>query len=82
VCCVSRSTVSHVCWKAKNGRKKGAEKVFLSPRKHIHVWPKKSARLSSKMFYGKLLLNIMTKGRFSAAKKVTLALREKFAYEG
>jgi hypothetical protein len=33
------------------------------------------------MFYGKLL-NIMTKGRFPTAKKVTLALRERIAYKG
>jgi hypothetical protein len=46
VLCVSRSTVPRVCWEAKNGKEKGTEKVFLSPRKHKYA-PKRVPNLDN-----------------------------------
>jgi hypothetical protein len=36
-CYVSKSTVLHICRKAKKGKSRGTEKAFLSPTKHIKI---------------------------------------------
>jgi hypothetical protein len=83
VCCVSKSPVSLLCREAKNGKEKGTEKVYLSPRKHINV----SKRMTSlddfqKDVFCRIVVKYYDKRRIPYAKKVTLALRERIMYKG
>jgi hypothetical protein len=62
-----------VCKEAKKGKEEGAEKVFLSTRKHINI-PKSVINLDD--FQTELFLNVVAKANSLLSKKV---VREEIA---